>query len=810
MLRIIHIFLLLLIISNGEIFAQKSSIKGIITDVNNNRRLAFVNIITNSGIGATTDIDGKFELLVFPNDSVLKISYVGYESAIYTIDFASSVQQIKLHKKTFNLDEVNIYPGENPAHRIINNAIKNKNTNNPNKLKAFTYTSYDKMTITIKADSLMSVDTTVLDTSQLKIRKFFDKQDLFLMETVAERKYMYPELNQETVIATRISGFKDPLITFMVSQLQSTSFYNEQIKILGNEYINPVSKNSIKKYFFLIEDTIYHNNTDTVFIISFRPSINTRFNGMKGFLHINSNKWAIERVKAEPQNDSINFRIRIQQAYDLIEDHWFPTQLNTDIIFKTASVGNGDTTFPLVAEGKSYIRDINLTPDLKKSDFGFNEIQVDEDAGNKKGEFWHQYRTDSLSAKNLETYRVIDSIGKQENFDKIASTFQTLMTGQIPFRYVNLDIDRFIHFNNYEGLYLGIGAHTNQKLSKKVTFGGYWGYGFRDKTSKYGGDLSWLFHKPSSSTITINAYNNVTASGKTTFFANNNQIWQTSNFYEFFFTQMNKTVGGSAVINFKLKALRNTTWYVGMDIFKKYPYQNYYFNTNNDANDNITTFNVLDYTAGIRFAYREKILQTTRGNISLGSDYPIVLLKYTHGSKLLGDDYLDFDRIDLSFSYTYNTKYAGSTKIAALAGWVSKDLPISELFSNRASYANFTVYAPQSFGTMRANEFYSDKYFSLFLTHNFKDLLFGFGNYRPELMIVTNIGFGGMNNTDYHHNINFKTLEKGYYESGFVLRKLLNLQLYDLGFGVLYRYGPYGYTNISNNFAYKLSLFFAL
>ena len=75
-------------------------------------------------------------------------------------------------------------------------------------------------------------------------------------------------------------------------------------------------------------------------------------------------------------------------------------------------------------------------------------------------------------------------------------------------------------------------------------------------------------------------------------------------------------------------------------------------------------------------------------------------------------------------------------------------------------------------------------------------------------MIVTNIGFGALGNQQDHHNVDYKTLELGYYESGIVIRKLLDLQMIDLGLGVLYRYGPYSFDNISQNFAYKFSLFY--
>ncbi len=790
------------------IVAQQTTISGTVIDKKTNEPLAFVNILSD-GWGATTDIDGKFIITSNTNNCCLRFSYVGYESLNYQIDFSKSEQLISLTPKIINLNEVKIFPGENPAHRIINNVISNRNQNNPDKIVAFTYTSYDKMIFTVEADSLMKKDSILLDTNELKVRKFLKKQDLFIMETVTERMYMSPGLNQETVIATRMSGLNDPVMAFMISQLQSMSFYDEQIQIAGNAYVNPISKGSTKKYFFLIEDTTYSETNDTVFIISFRPMKNTKFVGMKGFLHINSNRWAIQNVKAEPIDETEAISVKIQQGYEFIQNHWFPTQLNTDITFSTAKANDGKNNYPIIGIGKSYIKDINLNPDLKKKDFSYHEVEIEENATSRNYEYWKTHRANSLTQRELETYRIIDSIGKAKNFDKMAATFQTLLTGKIPLGYVNIDFGKLFHYNNYEGLYLGLGLHTNQYVSKTFTIGGYWGYGFRDKSAKYGGDFTINIHKPSESKIRIDAYNNVTASGGVEFFDDKLQAWRPEYFYEFFFKQMNTTVGGEINYSFRIKPLRDFSWNLGLRSQNKHPYENYYFTNIDLPQDTTTSFDLTNFSLGLRFAFREKVLQTTKSSISLGSKFPIVWFKYSQGINGLFNSQFTYKRFDVKIDYIHPFKYIGESQITIKTGIILGQLPISNLYSGVGTYNEFTIYAPGSFGTMRANEFYSDRYISLFLTHNFKNLLVSFGKFNPELLIVTNIAFGSLNNKANHHNIDFNTLEKGYYESGIIIRKLLNLQIYDLGAGVLYRYGPYGFDTPSKNFAYKLSLYYA-
>ena len=101
-------------------------------------------------------------------------------------------------------------------------------------------------------------------------------------------------------MASRVSGFKNPIFAFIGSQLQSFSFYNERFNIFEKYYINPISNGCTGKYYYQIEDTLYNTQTDTTFIISYRPKVNTNFEGLKGLLYINTFHWAIENATAEP------------------------------------------------------------------------------------------------------------------------------------------------------------------------------------------------------------------------------------------------------------------------------------------------------------------------------------------------------------------------------------------------------------------------------------------------------------------------------------------------------------------------------
>jgi len=800
-------FQVLLLYFVSFVFSQQVTVKGKVVDSKTKQSLAFVNITDENGsTGTYTDVDGLFKLELPEKECCLKVSYVGYEDILYKIDYKKDFQLIKLKIKPFELDEVVILPEENPAHRIINLAIENINKNNPKNLKEFSYTSYDKMVVTVDAPELLKKNDEELDSTELSFKKTLNKHDLFLMESVIKRNYLRPGYNQEKVLATKASGFKDPAMVFMISKLQSASFYDPQIEIIGKKYVNPISKGSLNKYFFLLEDTLFNQKGDTTFIISFTPKSNRKFDGLKGFVYINSDGWAIQNVKAETVKDTSDRIITIEQSYEKVDSVWFPYQLKTEIILKNLQIDIGGKKYPAIAKGTNYIKDINLSPGLRKRDFGLYEVEVEPDANSKKDNFWNKYRNDSLSKRDIETYRVIDSLGKASNFDRKLAFLQSAMTGKIPIGPVSIDMNKLFRYNVYEGVYLGLGIHTNRKFSKKIRFGGFIGYGFGDKKVKYGADVSWKFHKPTASVIFAEYYNKPLESGGVSFFDDKDRELSPENFGDFFVERKNLTQGAEIDYSFRLRPIRDFKWNVGFLYQQKEAYRDYLFSPM-DLTEIPQVYLFSKITMGFRFAFHEKIIQTTKGNVVIGSKYPVVSFKYTQGLTVLKSNFA-FSKFDLRVKDRVETKYFGDFIYNFNAGWVIGDIPATDLYALRGTYRVFTLYAPNTFGTMKPNEFLSDRYASVFLTWDFKDLLLNIGKWKPRLLLLTNIGIGSLKNPEHHLNYDFKTMEKGFFESGFIIRKLINIKIIDLGAGIMYRYGPYSFSKIGENFTYKFSIYY--
>jgi len=782
---------------------SQNNIKGKVIDDKSHEPLAFVNIVANDGrFGTVSNIDGEFEINALTEIETLTFSYVGYEPLV--IQKGEFTKVFRLKAKTIQLSEVTIFAGENPAHRIIRNAIANRSINNPEKLESFSYTSYDKMVITSDVDSmLIHRDSLKRDTASERARDFFEKQDLFLMETVTDRKFMKPDRNYNKVIAQRISGFQDPVFTFLASQIQSTTFYEPLIHIADKYYVNPVSPGSISKYFFNIEDTVYTERSDTVFIISYHPRKGANFDGLKGVLSINSYKWAIQNVRAEPAQNSGIFTIKIQQLYDLIDNElWFPVQLNTDIIFNPEmfQATADSTSLGIKAVGKSYIKNIVLNPDLIRREFNNIEIEIDPKATKRDSVYWNRYRNDSLTAKDRETYRVLDSIGQAEHFDRIVNTAKVVVTGKIPLGFVNLDANQFLNYSDYEGLHIGLGLHTNERLSRVFNAGGFVGYGTKDKKIKYRAEMNVMLDKLHEVESGFAIYSDNYESGGVHFFDDEKKLLELSNIRNLLVKQMNLTDGTSAYLRFR--ALRNFKFNLEFNNYSKVANKGIEFNLVNQP------YQFTEAAFGFRWAYKEKFFKKDDSKISLGTKFPTLWFNYTKGFDHILDGEFDYQRYDLRIEKSFYLKYIGKSSIRIVAGYIDGEIPYCNLFNGNGSYRKFTLYAPYSFATMRMNEFLSSKYLAIYYEHNFGKLLINSKKFAPEIAIATNLAFGTLEHPENIRNVAFNTLEKGYYESGLLINKLIDLKIYKLGLGVFYRYGPYSFDAPVDNFAFKLSLTF--
>lgn len=810
------LFIFALIVS--ETLSAQSIINGRVINKVTGETMPFVNIIYNQKKeGLTSDIDGKFSISKIEKVEFLQFSYVGFKSVFIPKDSIHLIPDgvVLMQEQNYNLNEVIVLPGENPAHRIIKKVVANRKLNNPDKLSSYSYTAYHKMIFTLdiknaekaKSDTSGTIELKV-DSTLIKMNELLDKQHLFLMESISKKKFRFPGQHSEEIIASRVSGFKQPSLVLLANQLQSFSFYQDMITLAESRYVNPISPGSTKKYFFNIEDTTYTARGDTVFSISFQPKKKKNFEALKGVLNINTHKYAIQSVVAKPVEPNGLIGIEIKQQYKLIDDtYWFPVELNTNLIFHSLVADTGESKFNLVGIGKSYLKDIKINNEIKRNEIGKIDFEVNKTAHKQPDSLWNVYRHDSLSAKDIKTYEVIDSIGKKHKLDLKLKTFKTLMKGYIPVSFLNIDVFKIFDFNVYEGYRPGIGLYTNNKLVKNVSFGGYFAYGFQDDRIKYGANLDFTLSAKQDLKLGLSYKNDLSESSGYQFLENPNMS-STESYRYWFIKDMTYLEG--YVLNFQFRPFRKVKTRLVFNQFSKINTSGFYFNDGNEADLPGQKYQFMETALQLAYTPNETLFFIDNELMNSYGSTPAI---YANLSKGFKNEFGDFDylKVEAKLLLSALTKNFGKTDIVITAGKVFGDLPYFELYNGHASYYDFTLETANSFATMRMNEFLSDRFVAVHFRQDFGSLLFKTKKFKPGILILTSLGFGSLENAGLQQGFDFKTMEKGYFESGILFNNIIkSLNIMGFGFGVYYRYGPYAFSNTGDNFAYKLSLTFDL
>jgi hypothetical protein len=804
-------------------------LNGLIKDSETKKTLPFATITTQNGFSAISDVDGKFNFMVTTQPQTLKISYVGYESKTIALSKTNSFLTVYLSPKIDELKEVSI-SNVNPANAIIAKVIQSKNSNNPEKkLHHFQFKSYNKLLVTANPDSVRGKIDTVfvnattkdkiakIDSSDYKFKKIIDKQHLFLAEKVSQFQFEKPVL-KETILGTKMAGFKEPIYELLGFGFQSFSVYDTNYELFETKYQGPISNSALKEYRYKILDTTTINNRE-VTVIYFK---NKNKKGLEGLLYIDKENYAI--AKAVMRIRGVLDITGIHEFSYLTEEKlWFPIKKDFKIVKgkskEPTKVLGGRIEFAAEDDDVTGIKKdasdfTQISSEMKVFDLVVNDnfnikkssvvIEVKKNAINRDEVFWNENRTESLDTRSERTYFVLDSVVTKENIERKIRFGRKIFTGYVPVGFFDFDLRYLLSYNNFEGFRVGIGGITNDRFSKILRFEGYTGYGLKDETLKYNigtairvGNFSntWV---GASYTDDVREIASITfATDKRVFKIYDPRPINISTFYNY------KTWRG--YIETKIIPKTETIWQLSYSEIN--PLFNYAFNYDDHL---YTDFTMSTAMVSAQWNPFSDYMQTPNGKIEFEKRFPKFAFQFTKSlPNILGNDF-DFGKIDTRIEY--EKKYLNGQKSAVLlqAGYAFGALPLTHLYNtspNNLTKDNIlqrvTIAGKNSFETMYFNEFFSSEYVMLQLKHGFKRVEL-FKKVKPAFILVTRMAWGNLQNPERHIGIGYKTLDKGFFESGIELNQIYK------GFGLtgFYRYGPNQLPRFEDNLAVKLSFVF--
>ena len=806
-----HILLFIVLIG-WVVNLQGQSISGYVSDRVDGRVLPFVSVvIKGTSTGTISDIDGYFALTPKTYPVTLTFHTLGYVDT--TIVFTEPKRmKVTLREKALQLEAAVIKAKENPAIRIIKLAIENRDKNNPEKNTAFTYDTYSKMVfgpdVSQFNDELILTDSsTTSDSGRFEFREAMKSHYLFITETVSQRKFSPPNYSYEKIVANRFSGLKNPSFSMISTEFQPFSYYQDYVDVIGLKYLSPLARNSYKDYVFELKEKFAENN-DSIYVIYFQPKKGKTFHGLKGLMTISSHNYAITNIRVEQANPSSTMQIEIQQMCELIDgEQWFPVQFNTHLTMVLDPNEAQDFGISFInARGKTYIKNIELRDKMDKSEFPNVILEMTEDANHQNEDYWDKERKEKLNRKEEFTYVKIDSIGEAAKLDKKLLFFESFLSGYIPVGPVSIELDKVLDYNEWEGIRLGMGLRTNDKVSKYFSVGGYLAYGFNDKVTKYGGDLQLNISPKNDVVAGIKYQNDVTATGMVDF--HKKMPFNLRSYGELYISKMDKIEGFEGYFGFRLfKDLQNKVFYNNYEQSFNYPYVYQPFGDTVLQTNQPFTRSEIGWS--FRFGYKEKYIRSFNQNIAMGTKFPYLWARIALSDPLLGSDFT-YKKVDIKMAKNFQIKGVGKIGFQILAGTVVGDVPLSFLhYPAGMRVSGFNLYIENGFNTMKPNEFVSQDYGSAFLHYNM-GAIYKTTYSAPEFSVVTAAGWGALARPEDHQEVNFKTMEKGFFESGLLLDNILVLNTSGLGVGVFYRYGPYAFENVQDNFGFSFTAMYVL
>lgn len=491
MLRVV--FLFVLFACHGFVFSQ---LKGLVKDADN-QPIPFVNIyVENTYQGTTTNVNGEFELAttaIKQKDHVI-FQAIGFKTVKKTFEDLSKIKPliITLIDDQYQLAEVVVNAKENPADRVIREAIKNRKAN-AEKIKRFSADFYSKGMFKLK-----NMPKKILGQ---EIGDFEGKLDssgsgiVYLSETFSKINFERPNKLQETIIASKVAG-SDRGYSYNTARSSNFDFYENTVDF-GVKTISPIADNAFLYYKFKLEATFYDINNKLINKIHLIPRRDAE-PVYEGYIYIVEDDWSIYATEFllkgyRMQNEFTEFfEIKQNYSYNTKTQIWAKNQ--QQLYFKAGAFG-------ITFEGKfnHVFNNYDFKENFEKNTFTKEVVKFALDADKSTDDFWAKNRPlpltieesiDYIKKDSIKTLResktYLDSIDRKKNKPKF---FDLLMGYTYKNSYENWQIGyegliKLVHFNTVQGWNLSTGFNYNKRNKEKRTYysiAANVNYGFSDE-----------------------------------------------------------------------------------------------------------------------------------------------------------------------------------------------------------------------------------------------------------------------------------------------------------------------------------------
>jgi hypothetical protein len=782
----------------------KAQIKGIVVEKGTQVPIAFVSVTYGNKMslkGTITDVNGRFQI----EDIEIKdltFSCVGYKSEQISLNhFSDKNFIIELTKDMVAIGEVVISASQNPAIPIIKKVLRNKHINNFEDYPSFRYNCYFKTIGDVK----LSKKTDNGDSAHFTQNKDLKNHALLISE-MGVRCTKQDAKTENRIFASQMSGFSGTLIpqSFFMLFHHAISFYNNDITLFKMKlddkveynYLSPLADDCLSAYNYHLDDA-YFDGKDSIFVITYFPKKNKNFNGLRGKLYVCSNRYSLKNVLAQPNAEGLIY-FKFRQDYTFVAGHWFPSKLYEEVGFSDFAKSNKYAIYPVYII-TSVTDSVNFNPVTDK--INIENVYIDKQCLKNSSAILDSIRPLELTIREKNTYQILDSIGRKEHIEQKLNLVYSLLTGYLPIGVFDLSISNLYSYNKHEGSRIGLGLYTNDNLSRYFSIGGYTAYGVKDEKLKYGGNFDLIFSKYYDVKLRFSYRNDLKETGQEQFY----QSTLNSYLRGYVISQLDLLKEKAVLFNFRL----SQPLYIltGVSLRKLHP--SYFYQYQGITVNNYTAD---EFYFGLHYGHKEEITEFLGRRITTYNGNPVLDFTFRRGLNTFDRGSYLYSKIEASIGFNVYKGRIGQSNVCFNGGYIDRSVPYGLLFTGEGSKNSDVPFAIEnSFQTMKAYEFLSDRYLNLFYSHNFGHLLFESKYFKPQFELSQNCSWGSLKHPEYHQGITFNQKDKVYLEAGLMIKDIvrfsyLHFAHIGVGAGTFYRYGHYHNPQQSDNVAIKASI----
>lgn len=754
-LRAFFVLLLAVAASVSPAFARKVAVA--VTDSVTGLGVPYAAVyVVGTGQGALTDDHGRVSLDIHVPDAVLEFSVMGYDRLRLPLSPGQVGVKVSLSPSGHRLDEVVVRRGKekyskknNPAVAFVGRLREAGPLTDPRRNPRFNYRKYERITYGLN-DVSFGIGAPEEGGKKGRfdfIREHVDTSDvtgkrvvpMAVKEKLSEVLYRRdPESTKEYRLGVRQQGIDEAfdaanLQTLLDDAFREIDLYQNDIPILRNRFVSPLSAIAPDFYKFYLTDTVFLPDGTRCVELSFAPRNPATF-GFTGRLLVEDDSLMFVRQARMNVPSSINLNfidfIQIRQTFDKAPDG---SRLKTlDDFYAEMSVMPGTPSVfarrVAAYDGFSF----GETPrDAILDELG--DVYSDPAVYARDDGFWSGSRLVGTSRGEDRVGSMMDTMRRWPLFYWGEKFVNRLIQGYVPTgkdsRFDIGPINTFISHNALEGWRPRFGGMTTASLDPHWFFQGYVAYGIDDRRFKYGAEVEYSFNRKRQHpkefpihSIKLSEKYDLDRLGANLVSGNQD------NFFNSFGRGGNKlmTYRRQTRLDYMLELDNHLSFSAGFN-FERQETSPWVPFTLGDGSS-VSHYDEACFSFGVRYAPGEKFLERPKGRLNIGNDRVVLELNHLYAPKGFLGSRFTVNRTEFSVSRRVWLSAFGfiDAKVGAGHLWSRAPYPNLPLANSSQSY----IIQSQTFTLMDPMEFVADTYAEWFISYQARGAVF---NYIPLL-----------------------------------------------------------------------------